>query len=133
MIVTLGQAAKMANRSKTALTKAIKTGRLSATRNDDGSYSVDVAELSRVFQIVTGEPETGKLTGKGVRYSTPPSGQVDGPVDLAAKLAAAEAELAGVKALLDEVKTSRDEWKEQAQRLALTGPSRPSLWRRIMG
>jgi hypothetical protein len=133
MIVTLGQAAKLANRSKTALTKAIKTGRLSATRNDDGSYSVDVAELSRVFQIVTGEPETVELTGKGVSHSTPSGSQVTPTVDLSARLAAAEAELSGLKALLDEVKTSRDEWKEQAQRLALTGPAQRSFWKRLIG
>lgn len=133
MLVSLGQAAKMVNRSKTALSKAIKAGRLSATRNDDGSYSVDVAELSRVFQIVTGEPESVTLTGKGVRQETPSGRQVDAPVDLSARLAAAEAELSGLKALLDEVKTSRDEWKEQAQRLALTGPTQRSFWKRLIG
>lgn len=133
MIVTLGQAAKMANRSKTALTKAIKAGRLSATRNQDGSYSVDVAELSRVFQIVSGEPESVTLTSKGVRHSTPSGGQVTDQVDPTVALARAEAELKVLRELLDEVKTSRDQWQEQAQRLALTGPNRPSLWRRIIG
>lgn len=40
-MLTLGQAAKEVWRSKTALTNAIKSGRLSANKLDDGSYSID--------------------------------------------------------------------------------------------
>jgi predicted site-specific integrase-resolvase len=46
---TLGTAAKAAGVSKTTLRRAIESGRLSATRNDDGSYSIDPAELHRAF------------------------------------------------------------------------------------
>jgi hypothetical protein len=46
---TLGQAAKAAGVSKTTLRRAIENGRLSASRNDDGSYEIDPAELHRAF------------------------------------------------------------------------------------
>ena len=39
-MLTLGQAARLTGTSKTALTRAIKAGRLSATRRDDGSYEI---------------------------------------------------------------------------------------------
>ena len=40
-VLTLGQAAKLAGTSKTTLTRAIRAGRLSATRRDDGGYAID--------------------------------------------------------------------------------------------
>jgi excisionase family DNA binding protein len=46
---TLGQAAKTAAVSKTTIQRAIKSGRLSAARQSDGSYAIDPAELHRVF------------------------------------------------------------------------------------
>ena len=49
MAHTLGQAAKAAGVSKTTLRRAIENGRLSASRNADGSYEIDPAELHRAF------------------------------------------------------------------------------------
>ena len=51
-MLTLGQAAKEVGRSKTALTNAIRSGRLSASRLEDGSYSIDPSELFRVYSPV---------------------------------------------------------------------------------
>ena len=51
-MLTLGQAAKEVGRSKTALTNAIRSGRLSATRLDNGSYCIDPSELFRVYSPV---------------------------------------------------------------------------------
>src|SRR5215213_6240225 len=48
---TVGQAARLTGKSKPTITRAIKAGTLSATRNDDGSYSIDAAELARVFRL----------------------------------------------------------------------------------
>jgi hypothetical protein len=50
---SLGQAAKAAGRSKTTIHRAIKSGRLSAARTEDGGWSIDPSELSRAY------PETG--------------------------------------------------------------------------
>ena len=47
MSYTLGEAAKAAGFSKTTLSRAVKNGKLSAKRLDDGSYSIDAAELER--------------------------------------------------------------------------------------
>lgn len=47
--LTLSQAAKATSKSKSTLNRAIKTGRLSATRNEDGTFSIDPSELARVF------------------------------------------------------------------------------------
>jgi len=44
-LLTLGQAARLTGFGKTTLTHAIKAGRLSASRREDGSYEIDPAEL----------------------------------------------------------------------------------------
>src|SRR3954447_5077192 len=46
---TLGEAAKQARVSKPTLSKAIKTGRISAEKQPDGSYRIQPAELFRVY------------------------------------------------------------------------------------
>jgi excisionase family DNA binding protein len=50
---SLGEAAKELGVSKPTVQRAIKSGRLSATRRDDGSYDIDPAELRRAFPAVT--------------------------------------------------------------------------------
>jgi excisionase family DNA binding protein len=40
-MLSLGQAARLVRTSKTTLKRAIKDGRLSATRRDDGGYRID--------------------------------------------------------------------------------------------
>ena len=48
---SLAQAAKATGKSKPTIARAIKAGKLSATRADDGSYTIDPAELARVFSL----------------------------------------------------------------------------------
>lgn len=47
--LTLSQAAKSISKSKSTLNRAIKSGRLSAVRNEDGTFSIDPSELARAF------------------------------------------------------------------------------------
>jgi predicted nuclease with TOPRIM domain len=49
MKLSLSEAAKRAGISKSKAHRAIKSGLLSATREDDGTYSIDLAELRRAF------------------------------------------------------------------------------------
>ena len=133
MGVSLGTAAKMAGTSKTSINRAIKSGKLSATRRDDGSYEIDPSELARVYDVT---PATGTATGTVVQSVTPPV-----PDEVTVRLAAAEAELKALRELLEEVRRGReaaetqaDAWREQASRLVLAGPvEKPSLWRRLVG
>src|SRR3954453_19833010 len=49
MHLSLGQAAKETGMNKSTLSRAIKNGKLSATRQENGGYAIDPAELFRVF------------------------------------------------------------------------------------
>jgi len=53
MSYTVGQAAKATGKSKPTISRAIKSGKISANRNDNGSYSINPAELHRVFSPVS--------------------------------------------------------------------------------
>ena len=54
MAYTLGQAAKAVGMSKGTIAFAIKKGRISAQKDDFGQWSIDPAELHRVYQPCTG-------------------------------------------------------------------------------
>lgn len=72
MKLTLGKASKEAGVSKTAISNAIKSGRLSAIKTDTGSYEIDPAELFRVYppkpdneteRLTTLDPKNNGATG----------------------------------------------------------------------
>ena len=48
-VFSLREAAERAGTSKSTIWRAIKSGRLSGPRNDDGGFDIDAAELFRVF------------------------------------------------------------------------------------
>ena len=47
--LSLAQAAMLTGKSKSTLTRAIKSGRMSAVRKADGTFSLDPSELLRVY------------------------------------------------------------------------------------
>ena len=63
MPYTLGQAAKATGKSKNTLVRAIQSGKISGQRQADGSYTIDPAELHRIYQAVSGTGSTGHQTG----------------------------------------------------------------------
>ena len=137
-MLSLGQAAKLTGLGKTTLTRAIRAGRLSAQRNLDGSYAIDPAELSRVYPF-NATPETGPAMGDVVHHAIPGPVAPEPPRDpeLAVRVAALEAEIAGLKALLDverqrtdEIRAERDRWASQAEtahRLLTDQRAKPGL------
>src|SRR3954453_462 len=48
-MLSLREAAELAGTSKSSILRAVKTGRLSATRNDQGEFKVDPAEVARAY------------------------------------------------------------------------------------
>ncbi|MBB3996138.1 putative site-specific integrase-resolvase [Sulfitobacter undariae] len=53
MTMTLNEAAKSCRKAKGTILKAIKEGRLSAPKDDQGRYEIDPSELYRVFPATT--------------------------------------------------------------------------------
>lgn len=134
-MVTLGEAARLTGLGKTTLSRAIKAGRLSATRTDTGEYRIDPAELARVYPLdgprePAGAP--GAATGSVGCHATPLTGEP--PEALLAQIAGLREVADLLRRQLDDVREDRDRWRGQAERLALTGPAPSrSFWHRLAG
>lgn len=59
-MLTLTEAANLVGITRPALFKAVKSGRVSATKDDKGQFQIDPSELFRVYKPVNNEPLTGK-------------------------------------------------------------------------
>lgn len=68
MVYTLGQAAKATGKSKSAVLKSIKNGRVSARKSENGDWEIDPSELHRVYPPVS---ENGLPEQQGTRQETP--------------------------------------------------------------
>lgn len=129
--LSLRQAAQEAGTSKSTILRAIQSGRLSATRTEDGGYSIDPAELFRVYppKSVGGAPE--RSADQAVGQGAPESGAPDA-TEIRIRNAQLEAEINALKAILEaerkraeELREERDRWASQAERLALPAPTVP--------
>ena len=102
--LSLSQAAKLTGKSKSTINRAIKTGKLSAARHEDGSYSIDPAELSRAFDM---EPLEGAK-----RCDAEPDG-----TRLLERIEALESMLNREREISADLKEDRDRWRQQATAL----------------
>jgi hypothetical protein len=60
---TIGTAARATGKSKSTISRDIDKGKISAVKNEDGSFSIDPAELHRVY------PAVGSGNGLSVGHS----------------------------------------------------------------
>ncbi len=97
MPLTLGQAAKAAQVSRTAIQHAIAGGRLSATKDDLGRWQIDLSELRRVY------PNVAPNGGASVADSIAPIAPVETAElrELRARLADAHDTIADLRSRLD--------------------------------
>ena len=129
MAYTLGQAARAVGRSKTTLNRAIKSGKICAIRGEDGSYTIDPAELVRVY------PLTGSAN-PDMQRSVTLNGPVPSPslelVALHRLLAEREETIRDLRARLDgEAEARRRDAEERRMLMSLlTDQSRRPWWRR---
>ena len=66
MSYSLGQAAKAAGKAKSTILRAVKTGRMSASKAADGTYRIDPAELHRVFDAPGAHPVRSNDADQGL-------------------------------------------------------------------
>ena len=113
-MLTLGEAARLTRTSKTTLTRAIKAGRLSATRRDDGVYSINPAELARVYSVKVATPATGDATVAMVHQATPERDGGD-TAALHLEVEVLRAQLDMMRAHAAELRQQRDAWQNAAE------------------
>lgn len=115
MNLSLGQAAKETNLSKSTISRAIKEGRLSANKNDNGSYSIDPSELFRVYppKSNTTVDATEKLdTTQLIDYSSINGLQKE--IDmLRERLRDKDQHIDTLSSQIEDVQQERDKWHQQ--------------------
>lgn len=127
MVYTLGEAAKATGKSKATISKAIKNGRISAIKDESGTFRIDPSELHRVY------PPTPSSEQKQTPISTPVNSREPGEIKaLQALLEATQERLADKEAVIADLREDRDKWRQQAS--ALLEDKRPKgLFRRLFG
>jgi excisionase family DNA binding protein len=143
----LREAAQQAGTSKSTILRAIRAGRLSAVRTDDGGYDIQAAELFRVYppkaDATVQDRAAHHAVGQDatVREPAESADATDTTTSILIRNARLEAELIATKALLEterqrveEWKAVADRWAMQAERLALpASPPRRWWWQRKAG
>jgi hypothetical protein len=128
MAYTLGQAAKACGKSKSTLSKAVKAGKISVSKNDDGSFHIEPVELFRVFPAVSqpgeGEHNEHQSTPKETVKNTEKDMEL---IELRIKLEAAHDRIR----ILEQ---DKEDWKQQATSLLTVQQSNSGgLFRRLFG
>ena len=109
MKYTLRTAAEACGISKTTIHNAIRSGKLSAPKNECGGYEIDPSELHRVFPPVHHGQEKGQdLTDRDSLEN-----------------AYLRDKIALLETMLDDIKGDRDHWRRQATMLLTHQPEAP--------
>lgn len=135
---TLGEAAKATSKSKSTIFRAIKAGRVSASKNALGKYEIDPAELHRVYR------ETNDME----QNANPRNAEetVRNRAELAAVRQLAEErqrQLEDQRKTIDDLRSRLDQESEERRKLSIAllpmreQPKPPELhpgfWRRLVG
>jgi excisionase family DNA binding protein len=121
--LTLAEASAQVGVNRSTLLRSIKSGRLSGTRDEFGTWRIEPSELFRIYAPVEIHAPAAEAMPKAV------------PQD-----AQADALVADLRAQLAEMRQQRDAWQGMAERLGMAlpkpevaapaGPPR-SWWRRL--
>jgi hypothetical protein len=107
---TLGTAAKETGLNKSTVLRAIKSGKVSAAKNEHGEWQIDPAELHRVYPPVADAP---RRTSAEQQHATP--GQADATALLEAQITSLKDVAALMREQLEDVRNDRDAWRSQAE------------------
>lgn len=137
--MSLREAATATGTAKSTILRAIKSGRISATRTESGGYEIDPSELARAY----GPLRTQHAEHRSVGQDAPPPAPdaTDNVAALLERVRALESLLTVERERRADLERDRDRWAAQAERLALAPPSPPASatpapsawWRRVVG
>jgi hypothetical protein len=113
MTYTLGEAARATGKSKAAISQAIASNKISATKDANGRYQIDPAELHRLYPMQKTIPnESSHLLTQ----------------DQTVEIERLKATVEGLERLCQQIEGERDSLREQNVRLtALLPPPAPPV------
>ena len=135
MTYSMGEAAKATGKSRSALLRAIRAGKVSAEKNALGRWVVEPAELHRVY------PEAPRADGGGEAVGAAESESARHRLDLVGeRLAASRAENEHLKGTIARLEEQIDDLKDQRTQLRADAASWRAMatqkrltWRGLFG
>jgi hypothetical protein len=106
VMLSLSEAAIAAGIAKSTIWRAVKAGRISATRTVTGTYQVDPAELFRVFPAM---PKNGEMKQPALAVETGAMAALEGQISALKEVSSL------LREQLDDVRKDRDAWRIQAE------------------
>lgn len=143
MKYTLSQAAEATGKNKATIQRAIKSGKITASKNSSGAYEIDPSELHRVFDATTqrasqhqnATKRNTNVTGE----KTPDNSSLQRIAELEKELAVAEERKNGLEGQMHHLSETVDDLRKRLDQsegrvTALLSDQRPKgLWRRLFG
>ncbi|WP_151976035.1 MULTISPECIES: hypothetical protein [unclassified Roseovarius] len=130
MSYTLKEAAKATGKSKTTIHRALKSGKVSATKTENGIYSIEPAELHRVFPPVPAERNAERTIRNDREHPGSDLGTLR--IQLATIEKERERERQQLQETITDLREDRDRWRQQAT--ALLEDKRPrGFWKKLFG
>lgn len=130
MSYTLNDAAKATGKSKTTIHRAVKSGKISASKLENGAYSIDPSELHRVFPRVTQERQEERSEAIQTEHQGNTLGTLRMQLESIEK--ERERERQQLQETIVDLREDRDKWRQQAT--ALLEDKRPKgFFKRLLG
>ena len=128
MTYSLNDAAKATGKSKTTIHRALKSGKISASKTDSGAYAIEPAELHRVFPPVPMERNAERSEWNEVERQKDDSGTLRIQLEYIEK--ERERERQQLQETITDLREDRDRWRQQAT--ALLEDKRPrGFWQKL--
>lgn len=132
MSYSLSDAAKATGKNRTTIQRAIKSGKISASKNENGAYEIAPAELHRIFPaIAQRSAQQKKDTDSNSTQQNDTTSEA-----LRIRLEMLEKERDRERAQLEEtiadLREDRDRWRQQATTL-LTDQRPKGFFKRLLG
>ena len=136
MSYTLGEAAIATGKSKSTLSKAIKAGKITAFKNDNGAFEIEPSELHRLYPpaplaIEENTSESVDSEQNATPDSTPKN--TSNIEVLEAKLQMANERIEELKADKEKLEVDKEQWRQQATNLLAAPQDKRGLLQRIFG
>jgi len=113
---TLRQASKATGKAPNTIRNAIKKGKISASKDDLGQFAISADELHRIYPPINEQ----NFDGVNLHSLDPHTEQGKD----ASEIKALEDKVKLLEATLEDARQDRDEWRKQAQQLALAPPEK---------
>lgn len=122
------RAADITGISKSTIQRAMKSGKLSFSRNDNGHRVIDVSELERVYGLKTDVTPEGKPVEKDaapkqenvVQQEMQKASTMIEMERMKMRIYMLEQQLETTHAQIDDLKEQRDQWQKQASQVLIT-------------